>query len=89
MPSFSVLLTGYVLIVNLLLLLMMGVDKYKARNHQWRIPELTLLGIGLAGGGAGGLLGMFLFHHKTRKFIFYITYVLGIVLCYYVVNKIT
>ncbi|MNE27738.1 hypothetical protein D3C80_1211570 [compost metagenome] len=89
MPSFSVLLTGYILIVNLLLLLMMGIDKYKARNHQWRIPELTLLGIGLAGGGAGGLLGMFLFHHKTRKLIFYIAYALGIVLCYYVSNKIS
>lgn len=87
MPSLNMLLTGYLLTVNLLLLLMMGMDKYKAKHNQWRIPESTLLGFGLAGGGIGGLLGMFMFRHKTRKAVFYITYVLGTVLCYYVVNK--
>lgn len=43
-----------------------GADKYKAQKHHWRIPERTLIGIALAGGSIGALLGMKVFHHKTR-----------------------
>ena len=35
-----------------------------------RIPEAVLLGVGLAGGAPGALLGMRLFHHKTRRAYF-------------------
>ncbi|MNL75663.1 hypothetical protein D3C87_2015100 [compost metagenome] len=64
-------------------MLLMGIDKYKAKHHKWRIPESTLLAAGLAGGGIGGLLGMFLFRHKTKKLVFYIVYALGIVVLYF------
>ncbi len=37
-----------------------------------RIPEATLLGLALAGGALGGLAGMRLFHHKTRKARFFV-----------------
>lgn len=30
-----------------------------------RVPEITLLGIAIIGGGIGVLLGMSMFHHKT------------------------
>jgi len=54
-------------LLNLLLLILMGVDKGAAKRRNRRIPESTLLALALLGGSAGGLLGMFLFRHKTRK----------------------
>lgn len=44
-----------------------GIDKAAAVSGNWRIPERTLLGLTLLGGAPGAALGMFLFHHKTRK----------------------
>ena len=44
----------------------MGADKSRARKNQWRIPESTLIWIAALGGAAGVLLGMRVFHHKTR-----------------------
>lgn len=61
--------------MNLILFLLMGIDKRKAIKHKRRIPEKTLLLLGAVGGALGGLLGMFLFHHKTRKSIFYVIYI--------------
>ena len=49
--------------------LMFGVDKHRAKKHQWRIPEASLLLCSVLG-GIGGLLGMMFFHHKTRKWKF-------------------
>jgi uncharacterized membrane protein YsdA (DUF1294 family) len=51
---------------------MYGVDKKKAVNGQWRIPEATLLLTGLIGGAVGSLIGMKFFHHKTKKPLFFI-----------------
>ena len=42
-------------------------DKSKAIKHKRRIRESTLLGLSFFGGAAGGLLGMCVFRHKTRK----------------------
>ncbi|MBR7092532.1 MAG: DUF1294 domain-containing protein [Clostridia bacterium] len=61
------LLLGVAAAVSLLLLAVMGVDKRRARLHRWRVPEKVLFLLALCGGGAGGLLGMLLFRHKTRK----------------------
>jgi len=48
----------------------MGLDKFKAKNHAWRIPESTLFFIAIIGGSIGSILGMRVFHHKTlhKKF---------------------
>ena len=48
----------------------MMADKRKARRDKWRISEKTLFLLALAGGSAGSLLGMKLFHHKTRHRLF-------------------
>ena len=58
--------------VNLAAFALYGIDKYKARRGLWRIPESVLLFAAAAGGSAGALLGMRVFHHKTRKPRFYI-----------------
>lgn len=62
----------YIVIINLMTFLLYGLDKQKAKNHQWRIPEKTLLGMALVGGSIGALGGMKVFRHKTRKPKFYI-----------------
>ena len=60
--------------LNLALLLAMGIDKRRAIRKQRRISENTLLTLALLGGSAGGILGMLLFRHKTRKPAFFIGY---------------
>ena len=53
--------------INILTFLVFGIDKWKARRGKWRIPEATLIGMSIAGGSIGALLGMYLFRHKTQK----------------------
>lgn len=43
-----------------------GVDKKRAKNGEWRIPERVLLLLSVPG-GVGALLGMYGFRHKTKK----------------------
>ena len=52
---------------NLIVFCVYGADKYKAKKDKWRIPEKTLLLMGLLGGAPGALLGMELFRHKNRR----------------------
>ena len=63
--------TETILLVSLFLMNAAGfrvmfADKQIARRGHWRIPERTLLLIAALGGSLGSLLGMYLFHHKTR-----------------------
>ena len=60
----------YLLIINLIGFLAMGIDKLKAKKNWWRIPEGTLLMITILGGGVGSILGMYTFRHKTQKLYF-------------------
>lgn len=54
------------LIINALGLMLMLIDKRKARRDAWRIPEATLMGVAALGGSVGVLTGMYLFRHKTK-----------------------
>ena len=60
------------LVVNVIVFLMYGVDKFKAVHNKWRIPENTLIS-GALFGVFGALMGMVVFHHKIRKPKFFIT----------------
>ena len=62
----------YLTAVNLAAFALYGIDKYNARRGLWRIPEAVLLFAAAAGGSAGALLGMRVFHHKTKKPRFFI-----------------
>lgn len=66
----TLLLVGYVIIVNLIGFLLMGIDKRKAIKRAFRIPESTLFIVALIGGSLGSLLGMYIFRHKTRHWYF-------------------
>ena len=63
------LLAAYILILNLLALLLFGIDKAKARRHAFRIPEAVLFEVALLGGSAGAIC-MLLFRHKTKQWRF-------------------
>ena len=64
------ILATYLVIMNLVAFAMMGIDKRKAMKKLWRIPESTLFIIAIIGGSIGSVIGMRVFHHKTRHWYF-------------------
>ena len=60
----------YLIIINALAFVLMLVDKYKAQNNLWRIPEATLMTIAAIGGSFGAYVGMRICRHKTRHYKF-------------------
>lgn len=70
MSDFLYVIISYFVMMNLVGFISMGLDKRKARKHQWRIPEATLFTIALLGGVIGSIIGMRLFRHKTMHMKF-------------------
>ena len=60
----------YLIVINVVTFLVYGIDKWKAKQSKWRIPEATLLLLAVIGGSVGAWLGMKTWHHKTmhKKF---------------------
>ena len=56
--------------VNIITFIVFGIDKQRAKNHEWRISEATLIGLAVIGGSVGALLGMRFFRHKTKHWYF-------------------
>ncbi|MBQ0059841.1 MAG: DUF1294 domain-containing protein [Lachnospiraceae bacterium] len=61
----------YVWVINVLGLILFGIDKGQAVKGGGRVSIFALFLCGLAGGSLGEILGMFIFRHKTRKPYFY------------------
>ena len=61
---------GYLIVMNLVGFIIMGIDKNKAKKHAWRIPEKTLFLASLLGGSIGTWAGMYVFRHKTKHWYF-------------------
>lgn len=59
-------------IINVLAFVIYAIDKLCARQSWSRVPEWFLIMLALLFGGTGSFLSMRLFHHKTRKPMFYI-----------------
>jgi len=66
----------YYALISLVLLAAMGLDKRRASARRYRIPEKALFMLSCLGGGIGGLFGMLLFRHKTRKPAFWAVFIL-------------
>ena len=64
------IIAGYLAVLNLIGFALMGIDKRRAVKKLWRIPESTLFIIALIGGSIGSIIGMRVFHHKTRHWYF-------------------
>lgn len=62
----------YLAVMNILGFALMGLDKKRAGEHQWRISERTLFLVAALGGSVGSWLGMYIFHHKTKHWYFVI-----------------
>ena len=65
--------------ISLLTFLLYALDKWKAVQGAWRIPEKVLLGLSFFGGAAGGYLAMQIVRHKTRKWYFHLVNILGLI----------
>lgn len=63
-------ITSYLVMMNAVGLAVMWLDKRKAINNQWRIPEKTLFLVSILGGSVGTWAGMYLFRHKTKHWYF-------------------
>lgn len=57
----------YLLVMNVITLIVFGIDKINAAEHRSRIKIVTLLGLAFAGGSIGALIAMYAFRHKTRQ----------------------
>ena len=58
-------------LINVIAFLMMGSDKRRSKKDgARRIPEKALFLSAILGGSVGAILGMRLFHHKTRHWYF-------------------
>ncbi len=60
----------YLIVINFISFFAFGVDKKLAISHKFRISEACLLFLSLIGGALGGEVGMYFFHHKTKKLKF-------------------
>jgi uncharacterized membrane protein YsdA (DUF1294 family) len=57
-------------VMNVVAFTLMGIDKRRARRGAWRISERALFLTTACFGGLGGVLGMKVFHHKTKHWYF-------------------
>ena len=55
---------------NIFLFLLCFLDKQSAKKHKFRYSEDLLLFLSACGGALGFWIGMYVFHHKTKKWLF-------------------
>ena len=70
MTPIQIALVAWLALINLAAFGAMGVDKRRAKRDAWRIRERTLFLLALFGGSVGAIIGMRIFHHKTRHWYF-------------------
>ena len=70
----------YLVGINVLAFLVYGIDKYNAVHKTYRVSEYSLFCLSVFGGFVGSLLGMRVFHHKTRKLSFWIINIISLVI---------
>ena len=84
----------YLLIISAVAVFITILDKYKAKNNMWRIPETTLLTVGLLGGSFSMYITMKIIRHKTKHLQFMVGLpiemlldAVGIAALFYFINK--
>jgi uncharacterized membrane protein YsdA (DUF1294 family) len=65
-----VIALAVIAVMNVVAFTLMGIDKRRARRGAWRISERALFMTTACFGGLGGVMGMRLFHHKTKHWYF-------------------
>jgi len=74
------ILYAYLVGISIIALLFYGYDKYQSTHSGFRIPEIILHALTLAGGTPGALLGQQVFRHKTSKRSFRLWFYLTVLL---------
>ena len=64
--EYSIEVVIFIIAMNLIALLLYGIDKLKAKRHAYRIPEAVLVGVAYLFGAYGAFFGMVAFRHKTK-----------------------
>lgn len=72
--------TMILLVWNIVVMLIYGIDKMQAKRRGRRISERTLLLCSFLLGGCGAMFGMVLFNHKTSKMKFRILVPMAIII---------
>jgi uncharacterized membrane protein YsdA (DUF1294 family) len=70
MENFGLYIAILLGIVNLVSFVLVGVDKSRSVDREERVPEVYFFFLASCFASIGVLLGMFIFHHKTRKIYF-------------------
>ena len=78
--TLKLVLLSVLLVWNLVILSVYGLDKHKAIQHKRRISEKSLLLQTIIFGGIGAFLGGRLFRHKINKWYFKFCWLSGIVI---------
>lgn len=72
--------TIYLITINLISILTFSIDKSQAKNNKRRVPEKILHFLELIGGVFGIMVFMYVIHHKSSKWQYYIiTYIILII----------
>ena len=70
-------LPAYLITINVISILVFSIDKAQAKNNKRRVPEKVLHILELIGGVFGIIITMYLIHHKSSKWQYYIvTYII-------------
>lgn len=86
---------SYIIILNLITFHLYRIDKQRAERGEYRISEVTLLGMSFLGGALGAFCAMHEFHHKTLHSVFAIGVPLALIIqvalviwlmCYYLLE---
>ena len=91
MPFLSNLIIIYFVVISLVAAVMTVADKVFAKKGMWRIPEATLMLVGLLGGALAMFITMRTIRHKTKHKKFMIGLPLMIALhaalaCFYIIK---
>lgn len=66
------IILAYLVLINLVGFIVFLVDKRKAKNHSWRVPEKVLHIFELLGSFPSIFVAMYMFRHKNKKFSYYV-----------------
>ena len=77
----------YIIIINIISFILYGYDKYLAIKGKMRISEYHLLVTSFFGGSIGSIIGMKVFHHKTKKIKFWILNILFLLVWIYIIKN--
>lgn len=77
--KYAIILACVFAVISIITYILYAVDKRRAKNKQWRIPEATLIGFSLLGGAVGGYFAMHTQRHKTKHWYFHFFNILGLI----------